>query len=108
MATRPDADAAGGERVIGFASAVVRGASWLLSMLFVLPEEQGLGLGRALIEAVLPPADAGLALNTAIDSRPADLDGARTARTGWFRGCRCSISSASCAGRRPSRPCRPG
>lgn len=68
VATRPDADAIGGERVIGFASAVVRGASWLLSMLFVLPEEQGLGLGRALIEAVLPPADAGLALNTAIDS----------------------------------------
>ena len=68
VATRPDGDAVGGERVIGFASAVVRGASWLLSMLFVLPEEQGLGLGRALIEAVLPPADAGLALNTAIDS----------------------------------------
>lgn len=68
VATRPDADAPGGERVIGFASGVVRGASWLLSMLFVLPEEQGLGLGRALIEAVLPPADAGLALNTAIDS----------------------------------------
>jgi GNAT superfamily N-acetyltransferase len=68
VATRPDADVQGGERVIGFASAVVRGPSWLLSMLFVLPEEQGLGLGRALIEAVLPPADAGLALNTAIDS----------------------------------------
>ncbi len=68
VATRPDAGAPGGERVIGFASAVVRGASWLLSMLFVLPEEQGLGLGRALVEAVLPPADAGLALNTAIDS----------------------------------------
>jgi GNAT superfamily N-acetyltransferase len=68
VATRPDGDAIGGERVIGFASAVVRGASWLLSMLFVLPEEQGLGLGRGLIEAVLPPAEAGLALNTAIDS----------------------------------------
>jgi GNAT superfamily N-acetyltransferase len=68
VATRPDDVVPGGERVIGFASAVVRGPSWLLSMLFVLPEEQGLGLGRALIEAVLPPADAGLALNTAIDS----------------------------------------
>lgn len=68
VAVRPDPEAVGGERVIAFASAVVRGASWLLSMLFVLPEEQDLGLGRALIEAVLPPADAGLALYTAIDS----------------------------------------
>ena len=68
VATRPDADAPGGERIIGFASAVVRGRSWFLAMLFVLPEEQGLGLGRTLLEAVLPPAEAGLHLGTAIDS----------------------------------------
>jgi GNAT superfamily N-acetyltransferase len=68
VATRPDAAAPGGERVIGFASAVVRGRSWFLSMLFILPEEQGVGLGRTLIERVLPPADAGLCLGTTIDS----------------------------------------
>jgi GNAT superfamily N-acetyltransferase len=68
VATRPDTGASGGERVIGFAAAVVRGTAWYLSMLFVLPEEQGLGLGRALLERVLPPADAGMSRGTAIDS----------------------------------------
>ncbi|HEX7471738.1 MAG TPA: GNAT family N-acetyltransferase [Candidatus Limnocylindrales bacterium] len=68
VATRPDADAPQGERIIGFASAIVRGPSWFLTMLFVLPEEQGLGLGRTLLEGVLPPAEAGLHLGTAIDS----------------------------------------
>ncbi len=68
VATRADAEASGGERVIGFAAAVVRGTAWYLSMLFVLPEEQGLGLGRALLERVLPPADAGWSHGTAIDS----------------------------------------
>jgi hypothetical protein len=37
-------------------------------MLFVLPEEQGVGLGRALLERVLPPAGAGLHRATVIDS----------------------------------------
>ena len=68
VATRPVADAPGGERVIGFASAVVRGRLWHLAMLFILPEEQGVGLGRTLLERVLPPAEAGLHLATAIDS----------------------------------------
>ena len=52
VATVPDDDA--GERVIAFASAVVRERLWYLSMLFVLPEFQGSGLGRELLARVLP------------------------------------------------------
>jgi GNAT superfamily N-acetyltransferase len=68
VATRPDAAAPGDERIVGFAAAVVRGRQWFLSMLFILPEEQGMGLGRALLGQVLPPAGSGLALGTATDS----------------------------------------
>lgn len=68
VATRAVADAPGSARVIGFAAAVVRGPSWFLSMLFLLPEEQGVGLGRSLLERVLPPAGAELHRATAIDS----------------------------------------
>jgi GNAT superfamily N-acetyltransferase len=68
VATRPDPEASGGERIIGFVVAVVRGRAWFLSMLFVLPEEQGVGLGRTLLERVLPPPGSGLAVATAIDS----------------------------------------
>ena len=68
VATRPSGTEAGGERIVGFAVAVIRGPLWFLSMLFVLPEEQGMGLGRSLLARVLPPAGAGLSLGTATDS----------------------------------------
>lgn len=42
---------------VGFASATVRGGSWFLAMLFVLPSEQGRRLGTRLLEAVLPGPD---------------------------------------------------
>ncbi len=49
----------GGGRVVAFASAVRRAHVWFLSMLFVHPDEQARGLGRALLDAVLPaPGDA--------------------------------------------------
>lgn len=41
-------------QVVGFASAWVRGDVWFLAMLFVLPADQGRGLGTRLLEAVLP------------------------------------------------------
>ena len=47
-----------GERIIAFASAIMRERLWYLSMLFVLPEFQGAGLGRLLLAEVLPPEDA--------------------------------------------------
>ena len=64
VATVPDAT---GERVVAFASAVVRERLWFLSMLFVLPEYQGAGLGRGLLTRVLPP-DGSFARGTATDS----------------------------------------
>ena len=42
-----------GERIHGMVSALVRGRVWYLSMFFVLPGDQGRGLGRALLERAL-------------------------------------------------------
>lgn len=55
-------------RIVGFAAAVRRERLWFLSMCFVRPGEQGRGLGRRLVEAILPEADPGTILATATDS----------------------------------------
>jgi GNAT superfamily N-acetyltransferase len=61
--------AGGGDRIIAFGSAIVRERLWYLSMLFVLPEFQGAGLGRELLGHLLPPdAGDGLSRATATDS----------------------------------------
>ncbi|HEX6700067.1 MAG TPA: GNAT family N-acetyltransferase [Gaiellaceae bacterium] len=39
-----------GDRVVGFTAAFARGDTWFLSSLFVLPEAQGRGIGRRLLE----------------------------------------------------------
>ncbi|HXG26831.1 MAG TPA: GNAT family N-acetyltransferase [Candidatus Binatia bacterium] len=54
--------------VIAFGSAVERGPFWFLSMLFVDPTEQARGLGRALLERLLPEDRAGRLLATCTDS----------------------------------------
>jgi len=64
VATLPDAE---GERIVAFVVAVVRERLWFLSMLFVLPEYQGAGLGRGLLAQVLPP-DGVMVRGTATDS----------------------------------------
>lgn len=43
-----------GERIVGFASANVRGRAWFLAMLFVDPRDQARGVGSALLERTLP------------------------------------------------------
>jgi len=43
-----------GERIIGFGSATIRGDVWFLAMLFVLPEAQASGIGRALLARTFP------------------------------------------------------
>ncbi len=63
-----DPDATDGERIVAFASAVMRDRLWFLSMLFVLPEAQGSGVGRALLARVAPSADAATFRATATDS----------------------------------------
>jgi GNAT superfamily N-acetyltransferase len=55
------------ERIVAFASAIVRERLWYLSMLFVLPAFQGSGLGRELLAQVLPD-DPTMARATATDS----------------------------------------
>ncbi len=60
-------DPTGGERVVAFASAIERERLWYLSMLFVLPEFQGSGVGRELLGRVLP-TDAAMVRATATDS----------------------------------------
>jgi GNAT superfamily N-acetyltransferase len=55
------------DRVVAFASAVSRERIWYLSMLFVLPELQGAGVGRQLLARVLPE-DPDAARATATDS----------------------------------------
>jgi GNAT superfamily N-acetyltransferase len=42
--------------VVAFAASVRREALWFLSMLFVLPDVQAGGLGRALLAEIMPPA----------------------------------------------------
>lgn len=58
QATDPDrfVVALDGDRVVAFASALMREHLWFLSMCFVLPELQGTGVGRALLDATAPPA----------------------------------------------------
>jgi GNAT superfamily N-acetyltransferase len=68
VATRPDTAAPGGERIVAFTVAVVRSSVWYLAMLFVLPEEQGMGLGRTLLERVLPAPGEDVVLATSTDS----------------------------------------
>jgi GNAT superfamily N-acetyltransferase len=60
--------AGGGTRVVAFGSALERGPMWFLSMLFVEPSEQARGLGRALLEHLLPADRATRALGTCTDS----------------------------------------
>jgi GNAT superfamily N-acetyltransferase len=67
-ATRPDAAAPGGERIVAFASAIVRERLWFLSMCYVLPELQRSGVGRALLERVGPTDGPTSVRATAVDS----------------------------------------
>jgi len=66
VAVRPEPD--GSERVVAFASASRREDVWFLGMLFVHPDEQARGLGRELLEAVLPVDRATAALATCTDA----------------------------------------
>jgi GNAT superfamily N-acetyltransferase len=68
VATEPASnDGTTTDRVVAFAAAVLRERVWYLSMLFVLPEHQGRGVGRELLARVLP-VDSKVARATATDS----------------------------------------
>jgi GNAT superfamily N-acetyltransferase len=57
VATVADGEDDAGERVVAFGSALVRDGLWYLSMLFVLPEFQGAGVGRRILARILPGDD---------------------------------------------------
>lgn len=65
VATLP---AESGERIVAFAAALMRERLWFLSMLFVLPELQGAGVGRALLARVSPRDGEASFRSTATDS----------------------------------------
>jgi GNAT superfamily N-acetyltransferase len=71
LATDPDrfwVATEGDAHVVGFGSAVERGPVWFLSMLFVSPNVQARGLGRALLGRLLPAPGGPSILATATDS----------------------------------------
>ena len=58
VAARSPAAHGGRDEIIGFGIAVQREHVWFLSQLYVLPHEQGKGIGRALLTQILPSAPA--------------------------------------------------
>jgi GNAT superfamily N-acetyltransferase len=72
-------DDPGRPSIEAFVIALVRDRLWFLSMLFVLPSAQGRGLGRALLQAVLP--DAG---EDAVDWRATATDSAQPISNGLY------------------------
>ena len=67
-ATGADTETGGGERIVAFASALMRERLWFLSMLFVRPGLQGAGLGRELLARVAPRDGEAAFRATATDS----------------------------------------
>jgi GNAT superfamily N-acetyltransferase len=55
VAEQPAARGATDVRIVAFGSAVRRDPVWFLSMLFVMPNAQGAGIGRELLGRLLPP-----------------------------------------------------
>jgi len=68
VATIPADQAGRDERVVGFAAAIMRERLWFLSMLFVRPDLQGSGVGRALLARVGPRDGEASYRSTATDS----------------------------------------
>ena len=74
VAVRPPPSRGGRDQIIGFGIAAQREHVWFLSQLYVLPHEQGQGIGRALLTQILPslPADGSpAAAGEASDAAPA-------------------------------------
>ncbi len=61
------------DQIVGFGIALQRDHVWFLSQLYVLPQEQGRGIGRALLTRILPSLPPLGAQDTAADLRPGVL-----------------------------------
>jgi len=55
-------------RAVAFGAAVQRGRVWFLSMLFVEPDVQARGVGRAILHRILPSTTDGIVLATVTDT----------------------------------------
>jgi GNAT superfamily N-acetyltransferase len=86
----------------GFASSFRRDDYWFLSFLFVLPEAQGLGIGRNLLEAVLPSEEVTRAL--VVESFQPTSTGLYAAYGITPRSVRYRMIAPSNLGRLPPRP----
>ena len=91
--------------VVAFTASYRREDLWYLSMLFVLPEVQALGLGRALLAKVMPPRRAARRSRHPRTASSRSRTGC-TRRSGSRPGCRSSGSSGWCSGTATCRTCR--
>ena len=88
LAVRPSSPAPGdhrADRTVGFGIAVQREHVWFLSQLYVLPEEQRSGIGRALLAQVMP----------SIEQAPEEGAPARARRDGIMATCTDSVQPVS-------------
>ena len=60
------------DRIVGFGTAIQRDRVWFLSQLYVLPEEQGRGIGRSLLTQIFPTGPTN-AVEGEADGRPGVL-----------------------------------
>ena len=70
VATRSDPDDEAGERIVAFAVAVVREHLWYLSMCFVLPEIQGAGVARRMLERIEPTDESAIRATSTDSAQP--------------------------------------
>ena len=67
----------GREQIVGFGIAAQREHVWFLSQLYVLPQEQGRGIGRALLTQILPSLSPDETQAAGRSARATEPDGAR-------------------------------
>jgi len=101
VAVRPAHGATGhsAEQIVGFGIAAQREHVWFLSQLYVLPSEQGKGIGRALMMQILPsletPPSQAAAAGSDEPGEANEPDGPRVARSGVLAMCTDSAQPVS-------------
>ncbi len=98
VAVRPAHGATGhsAEQIVGFGIAAQREDVWFLSQLYVLPSEQGKGIGRALMMQILPSVETPASQTAAArGDETAEADDSQTARSGVLAMCTDSAQPVS-------------
>jgi GNAT superfamily N-acetyltransferase len=97
----------GRSRIVAFGSAIDREHLWFLSMLFVEPDEQARGLGRALMDRLLPRERDGRVLSTCTDAAQPISNGLYAALGMVPRNRRSSMRSIGRSSASPTRRITP-